>query len=310
MQKFSSLLLMPLALFVSGCATAETTPETHILDPDWTFQDDFEAAPDKSFWQPARQVFFNSSCAGGTRSGSGTLRYDYLPNYGTANDPGVSEVGDSWAETKFILPIKATQIQISYDLYIPPDYVAAKRNHKGLMLWSGKYGVINSNITVHHSLWGTTASAKGGATPGFNIGMDGKNFGHAMRSDKALLWENHSGKWQRMHHYVELAERPGDFGRADIWRNGELIHSTHSAEIRPAYTGAPAPSESIRYASRGNYIDKGYLLGWANDLNNTELMSFCIENFTIKANKIVGATTTSVPSAIVQPRPPASVRID
>ncbi|EAW30009.1 hypothetical protein GP2143_01150 [marine gamma proteobacterium HTCC2143] len=287
MKKKSPLLILALSLSVGCVSAAEKTIES----PDWSFQDDFEGSQDTNFWGSQTSTTHGISCSSDPRASGNSLLLTYIP--------GVPDSSNGWAEKRFHIPVKAQQFEISYRQFVPANYQRAPGNHKNFVLWSGPYGKSASNISISSENWPTSD----GATPSVYIGVDGNNYAHSRISDEPLMLENAQGNWQNVHIYVELAEREGDFGVFEIHRNGEFLTGTSHPDIKPAWQQPPV-DEHIEYSSRGNYIDQGYLMGWANG-GFAETTIFCIDDFIIKANTTIRSIGANVP-----PMPPAQLRIE
>lgn len=275
-------------LFVLSGPTFAGQSETRVTSPDWSFQDDFEGRKDSNFWTRGRSVNYGQSCPGSNKNGK-SLVFDYIP--------GQPQSGHGWSEKRFELPVNAVQVEMSYDLFIPSNYVRAPGNHKNFVLWSGAYGKSNANISVSSESW----PASGGATPSIYIGQDGSNHGHRRVRTTPLLMENNEGEWVRIHAFVNLARADGHYGTFEIFKNGEFIAGNRHPDIESFASRTPT-AEHIAYAHRGNYIEQGYLLGWANGGFN-ERTTFCIDNFSIKANE-THKPTASGPMASERPEPP------
>lgn len=261
-------LLFALAL----TTTATVNAETKLSDPDWEFQDNFERKSlleESTFWGNSTSTSYGESCPGDSSDGSNSLVFHYSPD-----EP---EPGHSWSEKRFHLPIDAVQVEMSYRLYIPSNYKHAPANHKSFVLWSGTYGKANANISVSSENWPT----ENGASPSVYIGVDGVNFGHSMKKDRPIMFEDNLGSWIDVHVFLELAETEDDFGRLEIFKDGEYITGNMNTQVE-SYAKTPL-QEQLRYSKSGNFIDQGYLLGWANGGFKTET-DFCIDNFSIRAN--------------------------
>src|SRR5690606_13516970 len=117
--------------------------------------------------------------------------------------------GYNWTEQRFRLPVNAAQLEIVYDIWISPGFQiqpGGASHQKFLILWSGDYGVFNSNCTINCEVWPNYKI-------GFNWGEDGNNFGHAMlQEDKPFLVEG-GGYWMNVHFFISLAEAEGEKGR-------------------------------------------------------------------------------------------------
>ena len=286
MKKFSPIFIVALCLCAGYVAAVEKTIE----NPDWSFQDDFEGAEDNNFWLGGAAQTHGATCSSDPNSSGKSLLLTY---------PTMSEGGHSWAEKRFVIPVNAQQLEISYNQFVPANYKASPGNHKNFVLWSGKYGNAASNIFIGSEDWPTSS----GATPSVYIGADGTNYEHSSINARPLMMENNQGSWQRMHIYVELAEREGDFGVFEIHRDREFLTGTSHPDIKPSW-GQPPVDEHIEYSSRGNYIDQGYLMGWANG-GFTEETVFCIDDFTMKVNTVIKKPASATP-----PSAPSQLRIE
>lgn len=250
--------------------------QTYITDPDWVFEDGFEGTKDSEVWL-GDGIYVDYGIQDPTDATNKVMAMTYVPNSEGA--------GDSWSEYDFRLGINAVQVVLCWRQYVPSDYNHIENNHKVFALWSGTYGKENANISVSSEAWGS--DTYGGALPSVYVGVDGQNYGHSMNSNDQTLWQDQEGKWVSISVFLELAENSDAFGRMEIYRDGELVTGTHSSTLTKAYSTAPEGSELIHYSERGNFIDQGTLLGWANGdddggfLVNTE---FLIDDFKITAN--------------------------
>ena len=293
MKKSSPVVILLALSFGIGTNPASAGQQT-IANPEWSFQDDFEGTEDTVFWGSEAYTTYGANCSGDSSASGKSLLLTYQNN--------VPEFGNSWAEKRFNIPVNAQQLEISYDLFVPANYQRAPKNHKNIVLWSGNYGKSAANISISSVNW----PAPDGGSPSVYIGVDGRNYAHSTISSQPLMLENAQGSWQRVHIYVELAEREGDFGVFEIHRNGELLTGTSHPNINPSW-GQPPVDEHIEYSSRGNFIDQGYLMGWANG-GFSETTVFCIDDFTINANTRI-ASPSSAPPANLAPMPPAQLRV-
>lgn len=264
--------------------------QSSIQSPSWSFTDTFEGSVNNSFWI-GEGVWVNYGVSDPTNSSNKVMAMRYIPN---------SEgQGDSWSEYDFKLPINAVQVEIQFDMYVPRNYRHVENNHKVFALWSGTYGKINANVSISSEAWGGGS----GASPSVYVGVDGKNFGHSMLSTRPNIWNDGEGKWIKMHIYVELADGPNDYGRMELSKNGSLMTSTHSSGLLRPYSDAPDGPNLIPYSYRGNYIDQGTLMGWANgavDGGFREETVFLIDNFQIKARSSLSAPHQTTPAPAVQ----------
>jgi hypothetical protein len=285
-----------LVLLSSFLVLSNAVAQTKIVSPEWSFTDDFEGDLDKGFWLGGVSVDYGYDDP--TDSSNKVMKMSYRPNSEGA--------GDSWSEYDFSIGVNAVQVEMSWRQYIPTNYKHIERNHKVFALWSGKYGVINSNISLMTEAWGS--DKYNGALPSLYIGMDGKNFGHTMNANHTPIWEDYEGRWVYIHVYAELAKEEGDYGVFEVYRNGELITGTNSTTLSKSYDSAPDGRNLIEYAERGNYLDQGTLLGWANGADSggfENVIDFLVDDFKITANSVHGETIN-----LSAPTSPKNVTID
>ncbi len=269
---------------------------TRILDPDWTYEENFSSGEvtSKGFfnhrekaWQGAHPT---DSAAAPTDGDSSIMVFKYAQLGETSETPY-----DAWSQLGFKLPFNVQQLEMSYDLYLPKNYVAGAENHKGFVFYSGPYRAVNANIHIGQENWGGghPGFPDDGATPSLNLGTDHWNMGHSFLKDKAEIYDNRAGRWQRIHVYIELAKEPGDYGRVEVFSNGRLVTGTSFPSLLPSVE-SPAGNRQLRYSKFGNYLDTGYLLGWmSHSLGKRETMYLGIDNFKIKLRSSVGATNNS-----------------
>lgn len=293
MTSLFGLIMYNVKRFLSILVLLTTANIAHsqksIVEPEWQFSDDFETLKTE-FWGHTAWAKRGEVCPGDSSKGK-SIVFTYKPD--------TPEAGNSWAEQRFEFPIKATQIEISYDLFIPSNYYRAPKNHKNIVFWSGEYGMVQANIGVSSESWPEEA----GGRPSIYVGVDGKNYGHSNIKGGDVLMPNHQGAWQRVQVYLELATQPGDYGRFEIYRNQHVVVSSNHPNIEPSWGQVPT-SEQIVYSTRGNYIDQGYLLGWANG-GFSEDTVFCIDNFEVKARTtvgdVLGESAPSKPGVSIKP---------
>ena len=166
--------------------------------------------------------------------------------------PNSEGAGDSWSEYDFKLGIDAAQVELGWKMYVPGNYTHIERNHKVFALWSGTYGKANANVSVSSEAWGRSS---GGATPSVYVGVDGNNYGHALRSQEPFIWSDRygTGKWIDIHVVLELARSEGSYGKMEIFLDGQLITGTHHADLVKPYTAAPDIGKLIPFSSRGKF---------------------------------------------------------
>ena len=281
---------------------------TTLISPEWEFFDDFEGTRDASFWG-GNGVSMNYGVNRPDAS-SKVLEAVYVPNSEGS--------GDSWSEYDFHLGIDAVQVEISFKMFTPADYVPIESNHKFFYLWSGRYGSGYSNIAVNCETWDNGL----GALPAIHTSSlitDSTIYqsGHSFNTDQILIFEEGDGVWSTYQVFLELATEEGDYGYYEVFKDGVFLTATYEPTLNnwgwtgsnPSFNG----NEIIPYASitsdayynewgdlirdGGNYINQGTLLGWANgDPNGGFLVDtkFLIDDFRMRANSVHGAVQNSL----------------
>ena len=241
----------------------------------FVFSDDFEGTANNNFWL-GNGVSVNYGIEDPTNTSNKVMKMSYI-----FNSEGN---GDSWTEYDFKLPIRATEIEMSFDMFTPSNYYHFENNHKLFALWSGTYGKTNANISISSEMWG---NSQGGASPSIYVGVDQNNYGHAMLSTYPLIIEDYEGSWSNYKIHLKLASNTNNYGFLEVYKNDLLITSTNHPNITKPYTNAPEASQLIHYATSGNFIDQGTILGWANgdeSRNYNQDIHFLIDNFVLRAN--------------------------
>lgn len=284
------------AVLIVTLAIQPTFGLTKLVEPEWTFSDTFEGAKNSNFW-----IGSGASVEYGVVDPSDAenkvMRMSYLPNSEGA--------GDSWSEFDFQLGVDAVQVEMSWKQFVPLNYSHIEYNHKVFALWSGPYGKSIANISVSSEAWGSDDD--NGALPSVFIGVDGNNYGHAMNHNSKPVWVDGEGRWVRIHIFLELAESENSYGRMEIYRDGKLVTGTHSSTLFEPYGSNPIGPNSIHYSTKGNFIDQGTLLGWANGASDGGFLvgtHFLIDDFVINANSTHGPTINvngpSVPENVIK----------
>lgn len=267
--------------------------QTKIVEPDWVFEDDFEGGEDGSVWGSSTRISYGVACSSDSNYSSKVLQFNYQ------GDPD-----NSFSEKRFAFPA-STQVEISYRFFVPANYThkAPGGNNKLFALWSGSYGVAASNISIL-SEYNRSSTGQAGSHPDLYIGEDGNNYGHTSYFDQSgdrIFLEN-DGAWHNMHIYVELAEQEGAYGKAEIWLDNRLILSNEwPLDVQYDAKGVPS-SQQIAYSTRGNFLDQGYIFGWANSGFDEETV-FCVDDFVLKTRDSLGLSSQTSPSM-----PPSGLR--
>ncbi|MCF6347767.1 MAG: T9SS type A sorting domain-containing protein [Flavobacteriaceae bacterium] len=282
--------------------------QTTLVDPEWEFFDDFEGTVDNTFWK-GNGVSMNYGVNRPDAS-SKVLESVYIPN-SEGN-------GDSWSEYDFLLGIDAVQVEISFKMFTPADYVPIELNHKFFYLWSGLYGSYYSNIAVNTETWSNGVVALP-AIHTSSIIADSEPYrsGHSFNTNQIPIYEEGDGEWSTYQIFLELATEDGDYGYYEVFKDGVYLTATYEPTLNNwGWTGSNPDfdgDEMIPYAtitsdayynqwgdyilSGGNFINQGTLLGWANgDPDGGFLVDtkFLFDDFRIRANATFGATTLSI----------------
>lgn len=248
------------------------------------FQDGFEAGnlalrQNGFSWGSSKDAGASNERA---KSGSYSLKFTFA---------GVTSGQDSFSEQRFNLGGNYTEIWMSYDLYIPANYVHRTQtdssNNKGfLYLWSGDYNS-PSGPGMGPNLWPmneTTGPASYGTQYVWGPGW-GKHFWSAM--PKAIESAD-LGKWVQIVAHYKYATSANNNGVAEIWKTRDgvqtkLMGITNGDWYVPGQPG----------------FDQGYLLGWANS-GFSQTTIFYIDNVVVSTTPLIGKV----------PNPPSSVSVN
>lgn len=244
------------------------------------FQDSFEggnlAAKANGFsWGESRDTAVSTEKA---KSGSYALKFTFA---------GVPSGQDSFSEQRFYLGGNYPDIWVSYDLYVPANYVHRQQsdsaNNKGfLYMWSGDYNS-PSGPGMGPNFWPqneTTGPASYGTQYVWGPGW-GKHFWSAM--PKAIESEDR-GKWVTIVAHYKYASSANNDGVAEIWKTRDGVQQKLMSITNGDW-----------YVSGQKGFDQGYLLGWANSgFDQTTI--FYIDNVTVSTTSLLGGAT-KVPAA-------------
>ncbi len=226
-------------------ATFTTCPAT--LPSGWLFCDDFETGDLSTSWSAARwgggsYVQVSTAIA---RTGTNALAFNFL---------GGVDGEDAWAEQRFELGGQYDELWFRYDLQIPTNYyhrtqVGGGNNKSFITLWADDYG------------------AGPGLAAGFEVWPDGGGAGeltfHPFRPEighipapgaPAGIELSDRGTWIEIVGQVRAASVNNDDGIARLWKTPEGGERTLIFEL----------TNVAMYQPNGNYLERGYLLGWSN----------------------------------------------
>ena len=261
-----------------------------LANPEYSLFEDFEGTVDAQIGGAFTTVIDDTT-------GSGAGKVNKARYYPDGVQGGVGSVEGLWSETTVDLPIQAKQVVMQWDEYVPATFDTANlTNCKSVMIYSGTYGVVNSNMTMNCECW---PSAGGGAI-NLNAGQDGINYGHSQNPDNYLMWEDNQGSWQHVTVYFEVADDASSTGRLVVMRNDQVVLDTDNLDWAPlgwvtSTYGYTTMQELIRFSTRGNFVDKLKLNGWFNtdvdDVFGGSEMAFLQNNLTVQASTTKGLVT-------------------
>ena len=240
------------------------------------FQDDFESgALNKSQSGATWGNSVNTSVTTtNPKDGGYALQFDY-----ETTQNGIY----AWTEQRFKLGTAHTDLWFSYDLYVPSNYYHRElsgqaNNNKFLAIYRNPYttpgfqinfslepnGSGGSDLTIH--------SYDNGREQGILHPSTGKNF----------ITSSDLGRWMHLvaHVKVPTSSGSGD-GVLQMWKDGTAVAN---------FTNV------TDYGGSGqNYIDEGYILGWANS-GFAQHTVFQVDNFQVSDSPI-GVSQTVPPAA-------------
>ena len=259
-----------------------------LVSPEYTLDEDFEGVVSPQIGGAYTAVIDDTT-------GSGAGKVNKARYYPDGVQGGVGSVEGLWSETTVDLPIQAKQVVMQWDEYVPTNFDTADlANCKSVMIYSGTYGVANSNMTMNCECWPAT----GGGALNLNAGQDGINYGHSQNPDNYLLWEDNQGSWQHITVYFEVADDASSLGRLVVMRDNLVMLDTDNLSWAPlgwvtSTYGYTTMQELIRFSTRGNFVDKLKLNGWFNtdvdDVFGGSEMAFLQNNIEIQASTTKGA---------------------
>lgn len=200
------------------------------------------------------------------RSGQYSLKFHY---------PAAADGSDSFAEQRFVIPRGASILTISFDLFVPENFFhrdqASSENNKFMYLWSGDYGTRASDQSVGFEYW--PAFIAGGSPEesvlSHHLGPDDSDWGHKTPSRLPILSTADRGQWVSYSIFVKLSSELNSDGRIVVKKNDDLIFDVDGID---------------NYATSGNTLDQGYLLGWSNS-GFSEDTDFYLDNFSIQVGQ-------------------------
>ena len=182
--------------------------------------------------------------------------------------------GDAWAEQRFSLGGNYPELWMSYDLYIPQNYVhrnGGGNNKAFSYFWSGDYGALTGPLLATN-FWpdgnGGSRLSQWMRTPTFG--------GRHLWADDPVWIDSHGiissdlGQWMHVVVHAKYATEANNDGVYEIWKNGaKLIGITNGDWYVPNAQG----------------FDQGYLLGWANSGFDVETKLY-IDNIKFSAQPL------------------------
>lgn len=247
------------------------------------FQDGFEGgnlnARSNGFsWGESRDTAVSRDRAKG---GSYALKFTFA---------GVPSGQDSFSEQRFYLGANYPDIWVSYDIYIPSNYVHRQQsdsaNNKGfLYLWSGDYNK-PSGPGMGPNFWPQNETTGPASYASHYVWgpNSGKHFWSAM--PRAIDAEDR-GKWVQIVAHYKYASSSNNDGVAEIWKTRDGVQQKLMSITNGDW-----------YVSGQRGFDQGYLLGWANS-GFDQTTVFYIDNVVVSTTSLLGGSqqVTQVPSA-------------
>jgi hypothetical protein len=176
---------------------------------------------------------------------------------------------DAWSEQRFILGKRLTELYIQWYQYWPdgkekpslgPKFQHRRdtgpNNNKFLRLWDEDYNRYNVKLG-----FSTLPKNAGDSELIAEYGTNRLGVGRGSVPGRELVTEANRGRWVRVQVHVKLATAAADNGILEIWIDGRQILSTSNLKLYPGSVG-------------DNFIQHGYLLGWANSGFNKASSTF------------------------------------
>lgn len=262
----SCLRKAAIGLFSIAFASASAS----LLAADFTYTNDFEAGTLSGTGTSSFSWWYgNSTSVSQERaySGSHSLRFFY---------EGGADGKDSFAEQRFRYA-DTDELRISYKLFVPTNFYHRRQsgsaNNKFMFLWSGDYGTVASNQSFGFEYWPTS---DGNSVLSHHLGPDNEDWGHKRPTSNYILSTADRGKWIDFEVYVKLASAEGVAdGIIEVKKNGQRYFRVENL---------------ANYASQGNFLNQGYLLGWSNSGFDQNTV------FYLDDLKIVGGSSESTAS--------------
>lgn len=239
------------------------------------FQDDFEygnlnKTMNGAFW--ANGAYANVTDKGPALSGTHSLKFTYKPGK------------NSWAEQRFDLGGKYSDIWIKWSIYIPQNFEKnGSRNNKLMYVDSRKTPETNNlNMYTGFEHWGDTIIGTQQAY------QNSSSIGW-MWADPPLKFLDSTedkGKWHTFIFHLKKADSPNSSnGLIQVWKDGRLRMNITNLN---------------NYSNGYNAYETGYLMGWANSgYSETENTYFYIDDVVF----------SDEPISITRPKSATSIRI-
>jgi hypothetical protein len=246
----------------------------HLSQAAVIFEDNFETANLSKraggfSWTSGVDVAVTNTRA---KDGSHSLRFVFGPNGQNAY---------AFAEQRFSLGGNYPEIWVSYDLYVPANYIhrtgGGGQNNKGFVhFWSGNYENPSGPL-LGTEFWPKTSGTANSYGTLRLFAPKASLDEHLWDAMPTAIDSQDLGKWVRIVVRLKYATSANNNGIAEAWKT------------RPG--GAPQKIMSITngrwYVSGQPGFDQGYLLGWSNS-GFTERTEFFIDNVAFSTTSLLG----------------------
>ena len=200
-------------------------------------------------------------------TGSYSLRMTYI---------GVPDGQDGFSEQRFELGGRYPEVWVKYDLYVPSNYYhrtqSDSANNKSFVhLWAGGYS--GSGFGAGYEIWPDGSGS--GRLAFHSFRPDQEHRQDTLRNSRGIELSDR-GTWIEITSQIKTSTAANNNGEARIWKRRQ---GSATKELIFERTGLPI------YNADGNYMERGYLLGWANS-GFLETTVFYIDNLVIADSPI------------------------
>lgn len=186
---------------------------------------------------------------------------------------GTDDTTDSWAEQRFTLGKRYSEIWVSYDIRIPDNYYhrtasVGTSNNKGfLMLWGGDYSKPTSP-KMGVEFW-PNEDGSGNSTASVRLSGVGYDK-HYWKACPNIVTLSDRGKWIKIVVHAKVPTVSNNDGIYQLWKvydDGKVVQACNLVD-------------SEGYVATNAGFDSGYILGWSNSGYKDETV-FYVDNFKV-----------------------------